>query len=50
MYNVEVKNTSRLVTSRLAVENNDLNKRISPMNKYFVFGGTYPLFLAKKSI
>lgn len=50
MYNVEVQNTSRLVMSRLVFESNDPNKRKSPMNKCFVFGGSYPLFSAEKPI
>lgn len=43
MYNVKVQNTLRL-----AIENNDPNKKKISMNKCFVFGGTHPLFSAEK--
>lgn len=47
MYNVKVQNTLRLVMLRLAIENNDPNKKKISMNKCFVFSGTHPLSSAK---
>lgn len=46
MYNIKVQNTLRLVMLRLAIENNDPNKKKISTNKCFVFGGTHPLFSA----
>lgn len=50
MYNVKVQNTLRLVMLRLAIENNDPNKKKISMNKCFVLVALTLSFLQKSQL